>query len=80
QPMASGLKEIMDNFKKVVIVENSWSDKLEDEMIDENNRRFSNLAWLIRGRYLVDADCWSEVKGRPSKPGAIEQMIRDQLR
>jgi len=52
---------------------------LEDEMIDENNRRFSNLAWLIRGRYLVDADCWSEVKGRPSKPGAIEQMIRDQL-
>ena len=79
QPMASGLKEIMDNFEKVVIVENSWSDKLEDEMIDENNRRFSNLAWLIRGRYLVDADCWSEVKGRPSKPGAIEQMIRDQL-
>ena len=79
QPMASGLKEIMDNFKKVVIVENSWSDKLEDEMIDENNRRFSNLAWLIRGRYLVDADCWSEVKGRPSKPGAIEQMIRDRL-
>ena len=79
QPLASGLKEIMDNFEKVVIVENSWSDKLEDEMIDENNRRFSNLAWLIRGRYLVDADCWSEVKGRPSKPGAIEQMIRDQL-
>ena len=79
QPLASGLKEIMDNFEKVVIVENSWSDKLENEMIDENNRRFSNLAWLIRGRYLVDADCWSEVKGRPSKPGAIEQMIRDQL-
>jgi 2-oxoglutarate ferredoxin oxidoreductase subunit alpha len=79
QPLASGLKEIMDNFEKVVIVENSWSDKLENEMIDENNRRFSNLAWLIRGRYLVDADCWSEVKGRPSKPGAIEQMIRDRL-
>jgi 2-oxoglutarate/2-oxoacid ferredoxin oxidoreductase subunit alpha len=79
QPMASGLKEIMAKFDKIIVVENSWSDKLEDEMIDENNRRYSNLAWLLRGRYLVDADCWSEVKGRPSKPGAIEQMIRDRL-
>ncbi len=79
QPMASGLKEIMDKFDKVMTVENSWSDNLESDIIDENNRRFSNLAWLIRGRYLVDVDCWSEVKGRPSKPGAIEQMIRERV-
>ena len=79
QPMASGLKEVMDKFDKVMTVENSWSDNLENEIIDENNRRFSNLAWIIRGRYLVDVDCWSEVKGRPSKPGAIEKMIRERL-
>jgi len=79
QPMASGIKEILQRFEKVLAVEISWCDDMADEMIDENNRRYSNLAWLLRGRYLVDVDCWCEVKGQPIKPGSIERAIRERL-
>jgi 2-oxoglutarate ferredoxin oxidoreductase subunit alpha len=79
QPMASGIKEIMQNFKDVMTVEINYSDSLEDELIDEDNRRYANLAWLLRARYLVDVDCWSNVHGQPIKPGSIEKMIRDRL-
>jgi 2-oxoglutarate ferredoxin oxidoreductase subunit alpha len=79
QPMASGIKEILQRFDKVMTVEISWCDDLNEEMIDENNRRYSNLAWLLRGRYLVDVDCWCEVKGQPIKPGSIERAVRERL-
>jgi 2-oxoglutarate ferredoxin oxidoreductase subunit alpha len=79
QPMASGIKEIMQGFKQVLTVEINYSDSIEDEIIDENNRRFANLAWLLRARYLIDIDCWSNVHGQPIKPGSIERMIRDRL-
>ncbi len=80
QPMASGLKEIMQKFKRVMTVEINYSDSYDDELIDENNRRYANLAWLLRARYLVDVDCWSNVHGRPMRPGAIEDMIRQRLK
>jgi 2-oxoglutarate ferredoxin oxidoreductase subunit alpha len=79
QPMASGIKEILHRFKKVMTVELSWCDSVDEEIIDEDNRRYSNLAWLLRARYLVDADCWCEVKGQPIKPGSIETVIREKL-
>jgi 2-oxoglutarate ferredoxin oxidoreductase subunit alpha len=79
QPMASGIKEVLQRFKHVMTVENDWCDDLDDELIDEHNRRYSTLAWLLRARYLVDADSWCEVKGQPMKPGSIAQMIREKL-
>ncbi|TAJ94253.1 MAG: 2-oxoacid:acceptor oxidoreductase subunit alpha [Gammaproteobacteria bacterium] len=79
QPMASGIKEIMQQFKQVMTVEINYSDDPAHELIDENNRRYANLAWLLRARYLIDIDCWSNVYGQPIKPGEIEQMIRDRL-
>ena len=79
QPLPSGVKEVLQRFEKVVTVENSWSDRLDDEVIDEDNRRFSNLAWLLRARYLIDIDCWSEVMGQPTKPGTIACVIREKL-
>jgi 2-oxoglutarate ferredoxin oxidoreductase subunit alpha len=79
QPMATGIKEILERFKKVICVEINYSDSFEDDLIDENNRRYSNLAWLLRARYLLDIDCWSNVHGQPIRPGAIEDMIRQQL-
>jgi 2-oxoglutarate ferredoxin oxidoreductase subunit alpha len=80
QPMASGIKEILGRFEKVMTIENSWSDSPDaGGVIDEENRRYSNLAWLLRARYLVDVDCWSEVKGKPLKPRAIADVIRDRL-
>lgn len=79
QPMASGLKGILKKFKKVMTVEMNYSDSLDDEIINEDNRRFSSLAFLLRARYLVDVECWSQVQGRPIRPGDIENMIREEL-
>ena len=79
QPMASGIGDVMRRFNKVMTVENNWSDDINDEIIDEENRRYSELAWLLRARYLVDIDCWSEVKGQSLKPGAIAHAIRVRL-
>lgn len=79
QPMASGIREILDRFKQVLTVEINYSDDPNDELIDEDNRRFANLAWLLRARYLKDVDCWSNVHGQPIKPGAIEAELRRRL-
>ncbi len=79
QPMASGIREVLHRFDKVLTVENNWSDSFDDEIIDEDNRRYTELAWLLRARYLVDVDCWSEVKGRPIKPGTIVRAIQQRL-
>ena len=79
QPMASGIKEILQRFDKVLAVENNWSDDMDDELINEDNRRYSSLALLLRARCLVDIDCWGEVGEQPIKPGTIERVIRDRL-
>jgi 2-oxoglutarate/2-oxoacid ferredoxin oxidoreductase subunit alpha len=79
QPMPSGIGEIMRGFRKVMTIENNWSDRLQDELIDEENRRYSALAMMLRSRYLVDIDCWSESRGRPLKPGTICQEVRSRL-
>ncbi|MBT3767066.1 MAG: 2-oxoacid:acceptor oxidoreductase subunit alpha [Rhodospirillaceae bacterium] len=79
QPMASGIGEVLQRFDKVMTVESNWSDNIEDEIIDADNRRYSELALLLRARYLIDVDCWSEVKGQPIKPGSVVRAIRDKL-
>ena len=79
QPMASGLGEIIKKFKQVMTIELNWCDKFEEDLIDYDNRRYSNLAWILRGRYLVDVDCWSEVKGQPIKPGSIVRVLKNKL-
>lgn len=75
QPMPSGIGEIMARFRKVVTVEASWSDRVEDALIDEENRRYSALAMLLRSKYLVDVDCWTESFGRPLKPGIVRAAL-----
>jgi 2-oxoglutarate ferredoxin oxidoreductase subunit alpha len=79
QPMASGIREILPRFKQVMTVENNWSDRYENELIDDDNRRYSELATLLRARFLVDIDCWSEVLGQPLKPGTVERVALDRL-
>ena len=51
----------------------------EDEMIDEENRRYAPLAMMLRARTLVDIDCWTEAKGQPIKPGQVVQALRAKL-
>jgi 2-oxoglutarate ferredoxin oxidoreductase subunit alpha len=79
QPLPPGIKEVMARFRQVMTIETNWSDRPGEEIIDETNRRYSALAMLLRARYLVDVDCWSEVRGRPIKPNTICQVIRDKL-
>jgi 2-oxoglutarate ferredoxin oxidoreductase subunit alpha len=79
QPLPPGIKEAMQRFRKVMTVEGNWSDSPEDEIIDETNRRYSALAMLLRARYLVDVDCWSEVRGQPIKPGTLCQVIHEKI-
>ncbi len=80
QPLASGIREILAKFKHVMTIENNWSDRYENELIDEDNRRYTELATLLRARFLVDIDCWSEVKGQPLKPGTVERVILEKLK
>ena len=79
QPMAPGIKEAMSGFRQVLTIEGNWSDRVEDELIDATNRRYSALATLLRARYLVDVDCFSEVCGQPIKPSTIRGVLLQRL-
>jgi len=79
QPLPPGIGEIMQRFERVMTVECAWSDRLEDELVDDENRRYSPLALLLRSRYLVDVDCWSEARGQPIKPGTVCDVVRERL-
>jgi 2-oxoglutarate ferredoxin oxidoreductase subunit alpha len=79
QPLPSGIREILKRFKRVMTIEGNWSDSLQDELIDEDNRRYSQLALMLRSRYLVDIDCWSEARGQPIKPGSVVDVALNRL-
>jgi 2-oxoglutarate/2-oxoacid ferredoxin oxidoreductase subunit alpha len=80
QPMPSGITAILKRFKKVMTVEGTWADRpAEDEIIDEENRRYAPLAMMLRSRTLVDIDCWTEARGQPIKPGMVVDAIRAKL-
>jgi 2-oxoglutarate ferredoxin oxidoreductase subunit alpha len=79
QPMASGIREILARFGRVMTIESNWSDRLDSEFIDADNRRYSELALLLRARYLVDVDCWSEASGQALNPGKVERILRARL-
>jgi len=78
-PMPSGIREILQRFGKVMTIEGNWSDRKEDELIDEDNRRYAALAMMLRARFLVDVDCWSEARGQPIKPGNVAEVLRAKL-
>jgi 2-oxoglutarate ferredoxin oxidoreductase subunit alpha len=79
QPLPPGIKAIMQRFDQVLTVEGAWSDRPEDELIDDDNRRYSPLATVLRSRYLVDVDCWSEARGEPINPAAVCDVARRRL-
>ncbi len=79
QPLPPGINDIMKRFNKVMTIETNWSDRPEEQIIDEHNRRYSALAMLLRARYLVDVDCWTRVRGVPIKPATICRVIRERL-
>jgi 2-oxoglutarate ferredoxin oxidoreductase subunit alpha len=79
QPMPSGIREILKRFKRVMTVEANWADSMDDELIDEDNRRYAALAMMLRSRFLVDVDCWTQTRGQPIKPGEVVAVMRKKL-
>jgi 2-oxoglutarate/2-oxoacid ferredoxin oxidoreductase subunit alpha len=79
QPLPPGIKAIMQHFDSVLTVEGAWSDRPEDELVDDENRRYSPLATVLRSRYLVDVDCWTEARGQPIKPATVCGVVRQRL-
>jgi 2-oxoglutarate ferredoxin oxidoreductase subunit alpha len=74
--MEPGLKEIFAGFRKVATIEINYSDRLGDPHITPENRRYGQLAWLLRAHTLVDVDCWTRVPGEPLRPISILEGIR----
>lgn len=77
-PLEPGLKDIFGRFKKVLTVEINYSDIVEGP-VDGGNRRYAQLAWLLRAQTLCDVDCWSRVPGGPLSPKQIEQSLKQTL-
>ena len=78
-PMEPGLKEIFARFKKVKTIELNYSDALSDPKIRPENRRYSELALLLRAWTLCDVGCWSKVSGVPLPPYEIGKVIQEEL-
>ena len=74
-PMEPGLKEIFSGFKKIMTIEINYSDDPGSPLINEENRRISQLALVLRAHTLMDIKCWSMVPGHPLQPGTIGGVI-----
>ena len=81
-PLPPGLHEILAGFGKVITVELNYSDDWEDPLITKENRRYGQLAWVLRATTLLDIDCYAKVPGRPYMPveifGEIKRILGDQ--
>jgi 2-oxoglutarate ferredoxin oxidoreductase subunit alpha len=75
-PLPPGLNEIFRRFRKVITVELNYSDEWTDPLITEENRRYGQLAWLLRAATLLDIDCFAKVPGRPYMPVEIFDEIK----
>lgn len=78
-PLEPGLKEIFSRFNKVMTIELSYSDDPGGPGVDLQNRRYSELAQVLRATTLCDIDCWSRVLGVPLPPDVIGRVIEDEL-
>lgn len=78
-PMEPGLKEIFSRFKKVITVEINYSDNSDTPLINEDTRRYSQLAMMLRARTLIDVDSFSNVFGQPLKPRNIVERVKKEI-
>lgn len=78
-PLPPGLKAAFQKFRKVMTVELNYCDNWGDPYITSENRRYTQLATILRANTLVDIDCWGKVPGRPLMPQEVEQIIAEQI-
>ena len=70
-PLPPGLQDIFAKFQRVITVELNYSDDWNDPLITSENRRYGQLAWVLRAATLMDIDCFAQVPGRPFMPVEI---------
>ena len=78
-PLEPGLKDIFKKFKKVKTVEINYSDTVGHPKITTENRRYAQLAMVLREHTLIDIDCYSNVFGQPITPIRIISMIEKEF-
>ena len=78
-PLEPGLKEIFNRYKKVMTIEINYSDEPDAPMITEENRRYAQLANVLRAQFVIDIDCWSVVYGHPLQPGLVTDELSKRL-
>lgn len=78
-PLVLGLEEIFKRFKKVMTVEINYSDCPGNPMITMENRRYAQLATLLRSQTLYDVDCYSNVHGQPISPSEVLERIKKEI-
>ena len=78
-PLEPGLKKIFSGFKKVKTIELNYSDAPDAPLSGTENRRYAQLAYVLRAHTLMDIDCWSKVPGHPLSPATICRVIDETL-
>jgi len=78
-PLEPGLKDIFSKFKKVMTIEINYSDSTSEPFGTDENRRYAQLATILRTQTLVDVDCWSVVYGHPLQPGTLYEELTQRL-
>jgi 2-oxoglutarate ferredoxin oxidoreductase subunit alpha len=78
-PMEPGLPEIFARFAKVMTVEINYSDDADGPGVTPANRRYAQLAMLLRAQLALDVDCWSRVPGQPLPPSMIQEALLKRL-
>ncbi len=79
-PLEPGLKNIFEGFRKVMTIELNYSDDPDSPLINEDTRRYAQLALVLRSHTLMDIDCWSVVPGHPLSPRRIGSVIDARLK
>jgi len=59
----------------VVTVELNYGDDPADPYVNEDNRRYGQLAWLLRSHTLVDVTSYNLCQGQPVAPGQVHDEI-----
>ena len=75
-PLPPGLHEIFKGFRRIITVELNYSDDWKDPLITKENRRYGQLAWMLRAATLQDIDCFATVPGRPYMPVEILDEVK----
>lgn len=78
-PLEPGLKAIFSRYKKVMTIEINYSDEPDAPMINSENRRYAQLANVLRAQFAIDIDCWSVVYGHPLQPGLLIEELNKRL-